>query len=415
MATGLRAADVAVVGSTVYVAGGESGLSIYSITNLAAPVLLGRFPQATNARSLAVSGSLAYVGDGQYGLKIVEVSDPRSPALIGSYQAAGLESIRQVGVSGSLVVVSDGWRLALLDVSTPTNPSLVANYQAPGFVASMAVADGKAYLACGQHGLVVLGLSAAGFNLVGTYSSPHYVSAVAVSGQRAYLAHPHQGWEIVDVSNPSAPAPLEDFAAQGPVHALAASSSTVTLATPTNALVMDVASPLTPVALHAFGPVVQALRVASTTTATVTAEEEAGLALFAHTGDVDGDTLPDWWEQAIVNLSLATNGPIRSVQEVRAGDDFDGDGASNVAEYMAGTSPTDAASRFVSSIQPDPQNGAMAVRWLSQPGKTYTVYKSTDLSAGFTVLKENIPATPPINTEADPSGDQSAYYIIGVR
>lgn len=56
-------------------------------------------------------------------------------------------------------------------------------------------------------------------------------------------------------------------------------------------------------------------------------------------GDADGDGMLDTWEQVIVDFDPAD--AIDSVLKVARNDDFDEDGASNFAEYLAGTSPVD--------------------------------------------------------------------------
>ncbi|MDP2898140.1 MAG: lamin tail domain-containing protein, partial [bacterium] len=56
-------------------------------------------------------------------------------------------------------------------------------------------------------------------------------------------------------------------------------------------------------------------------------------------GDADGDGMPDDWEQVIVDFDPAD--ATDSVLEVQRNDDFDKDGASNFAEYLAGCSPVD--------------------------------------------------------------------------
>jgi len=55
--------------------------------------------------------------------------------------------------------------------------------------------------------------------------------------------------------------------------------------------------------------------------------------------DGDGDGMPDDWEQTIVDFDPGDE--IDSILRVGADDDFDQDGASNLSEYLAGSSPVD--------------------------------------------------------------------------
>jgi len=59
--------------------------------------------------------------------------------------------------------------------------------------------------------------------------------------------------------------------------------------------------------------------------------------------DLDADALADGWEQAMFH----------GLAEAQAGadEDFDGDGASNLSEYVAGTDPRDAGSRHALDLQ----------------------------------------------------------------
>jgi hypothetical protein len=61
-------------------------------------------------------------------------------------------------------------------------------------------------------------------------------------------------------------------------------------------------------------------------------------------------------------------------------------------------------------------NGSVTIHWYSVPGKTYAVYKSTHLTEGFSILEDNITATPPINSFHDTSAEGSqAFYSIQVQ
>ncbi|MBN2703660.1 MAG: leucine-rich repeat domain-containing protein [Pontiellaceae bacterium] len=60
-----------------------------------------------------------------------------------------------------------------------------------------------------------------------------------------------------------------------------------------------------------------------------------------NTSDADADGIPDQWEQQVIE---ASDGAFSDASQVNPEDDFDGDGVSNYAEYVAGTSPVDHSS-----------------------------------------------------------------------
>ena len=98
-----------------------------------------------------------------------------------------------------------------------------------------------------------------------------------------------------------------------------------------------------------------------------------------------------------------------------ATNDWDGDGASNLAEWRAGTDPTLATSVFrVSGIGPSPSG--IVVRWLSVSSRLYRISDATGLSTAFSPLASNLPATPPENVHTDGlSGAKSRFYRIGLE
>jgi len=95
--------------------------------------------------------------------------------------------------------------------------------------------------------------------------------------------------------------------------------------------------------------------------------------------------------------------------------DADHDGASNLAEWLAGTNPTDAASALRLLIsRPNPTNTPV-LQWPSVAGKFYSVQRATNLAVGFdTTVQSAIAATPPTNTMADPAGlpNRASYYLL---
>lgn len=94
--------------------------------------------------------------------------------------------------------------------------------------------------------------------------------------------------------------------------------------------------------------------------------------------DTDNDGLPNDWEQSHGFDPLAPNGD----------DDFDGDGLSNLQEFMAGTDPTNSASVFgITGITPEGND--MCVTWATAANKTNalqaTGFPATNFSDIFIV------------------------------
>jgi hypothetical protein len=108
--------------------------------------------------------------------------------------------------------------------------------------------------------------------------------------------------------------------------------------------------------------------------------------------DTDGNGLPDWWEQIYFGRLTGTD----------PNADPDGDGASNLAEWLAGTNPTNATSCFRLAIPNTSPTNGFVVQWPSVAGKFYRVQRATNLLTGFnTLVQTNIAATPPTNTMVD--------------
>ena len=121
--------------------------------------------------------------------------------------------------------------------------------------------------------------------------------------------------------------------------------------------------------------------------------------------DSDGDDLPDRWELRFgVNLGL-----------LAGGEDADSDGASDDAEYGAGTDPTDAAS-LLQLLSIDTGTGAsnVVLRWQSVLGKQYGISWSSNLAEGFAPLETGIPSMPAenVHTTAVPEVGAGFFQVV---
>ena len=115
--------------------------------------------------------------------------------------------------------------------------------------------------------------------------------------------------------------------------------------------------------------------------------------------------LPVWW----VNQSAGGD------TNVTATADDDGDGMSNLQEYLAGTNPNDSESVFRTELDSKPEGVGVVLKWSSAYyGQKYQVWRCSDLMTGFQLIQGGIPATPPVNSFEDTTatGDGPYYYKI---
>jgi len=133
--------------------------------------------------------------------------------------------------------------------------------------------------------------------------------------------------------------------------------------------------------------------------------ERIDLRLGVAPADSDGDGLADAWElQYFGGLSADPD------------EDADGDGMSNLREFLAGTNPTDPQSRFEVIELAQVPNG-ISLRWSSEPGRRYRVRRSPSLLAGpadYQVVQAGLEATPPFNQFTDTGAGAGVlfFYLI---
>ncbi|MBN8460699.1 MAG: hypothetical protein J0M04_22950 [Verrucomicrobia bacterium] len=117
-----------------------------------------------------------------------------------------------------------------------------------------------------------------------------------------------------------------------------------------------------------------------------------------------GETYEQWSQRIFGNL-------------VSGSADADGDGRGNHDEYLAGTNPQDASSRFlVKNFAPAP-GGGFTLTWDTVTGKTYRIERATSLAPDqWTPLQINIQGdgTSKTFTDANPGSAPCVFYRIAV-
>ena len=126
---------------------------------------------------------------------------------------------------------------------------------------------------------------------------------------------------------------------------------------------------------------------------------------LARSVDSDGDGLPDWWEQQFFGHLTGTD----------PNADPDHDGASNLAEFLAGTNPTNFNSALrITAMRAGGTNGVV-LEWPGVAGRYYRLLRATNLFNGFnTFVRTNLAATPPLNTVTDaaPASAGPRFYQL---
>ena len=124
---------------------------------------------------------------------------------------------------------------------------------------------------------------------------------------------------------------------------------------------------------------------------------------------VSADGLPYWWlhEHFGVESPDGAGGETTGV-----GSDGDGDGASNYAEYRAGTDPNDSGSSFAVSVNAD---GQVEVSWPYLEGRTYTVWHTEDLSKPFEALAGATGIASAYHVHAGASGLGTHFYRVEIN
>ena len=133
-----------------------------------------------------------------------------------------------------------------------------------------------------------------------------------------------------------------------------------------------------------------------------------GLPVDLLLADTDNDNIPD------VAESEWGLDPTNSIDGTS---DIDGDHSSNADEYRAGTALDDATSLLkVEALVEEIGEQGWQVRWSSVAGKSYHVYRTQNLTNGFSIVASDLVATPPENMWMDPLENSPGpyYYRVGL-
>jgi hypothetical protein len=129
-----------------------------------------------------------------------------------------------------------------------------------------------------------------------------------------------------------------------------------------------------------------------------------GVTVTTWGADQNGDSVPDEWQTE--NWGKEVNWPLASA-------DSDGDGASNLAEFLAGTDPTDSAS--VLKVEISPREQGLYLQWRTTPGSYYQLQATSDFAAWTNVGPARFAPSTSDSLPVEGPGQPKYYRVILMR
>jgi hypothetical protein len=222
-----RARDIAINGSTLYIAGSSNGMVIYNLNDPTTPALVAGFNPAGYGYTdgLTIAGNHAYLADGRYGMRIVDISDPTAPTQVGKFPPEGYNhsgSFAKVALGGGFAYLADEEQgLWVIDISAPTAPAYQSHVGITNGVADVAFANNHAFTIRSQLKAFSAAAGTTAPALVGAYESLDSVNVLYAQGD-TLLAGARVGSPLyrLDISNPAAPRKSATYDALGGCEAI---------------------------------------------------------------------------------------------------------------------------------------------------------------------------------------------------
>ena len=88
--------------------------------------------------------------------------------------------------------------------------------------------------------------------------------------------------------------------------------------------------------------------------------------------DIDGDGLPDAWERSIATITG------KNIEQIKPNDDSDGDGLTNIQEYISGSYAFDKSDGVIVELKSINSSSAI-LQFMAISGRSYSIESSKDL------------------------------------
>ncbi len=250
--------SLAASGNYVYVADGRAGMVIINASNPTAPYVAGSYATA-NALSIALDqkGEFAYVANGDQQILVLNVKDPTIPKH-GVARFFSNANFYDLVVTGrTLLAAAGGKGIFVYSLQNPRKPLRAKRVSSLKACTSLAVQGQLVAALDGDLGLVLVSFPAWNTPTVeGTLTLPNQGLACAFLPQdptKLLVAEGEGGFQIIDVSNPAAPAVLTSLATPSPCVGTSLSNTNSYLICGDNGLwALNVSNPAQPTTQQAL-------------------------------------------------------------------------------------------------------------------------------------------------------------------
>ncbi len=231
---------------------GQGGLTVFDVSEITAPTLIGSYPERTGNIGrfyrVELGAGVVFATHRDQGLTVFDVTDPEAPAVIGSFGPAGLEGMALVG---DVLYVTDLFGgLYTADVSDPTSPALLDEISGLGTPWDIVVSGDVGYISDGQLGVVPVDLSDPTAPRLGDpVDVGGGVQDIAVSGGALYAAAGGVGIAVLDLSDPLRPSLVTTLDYAGSVQSVAVQDDVLWAVDQEDVIAVDIRAPLDPIPL----------------------------------------------------------------------------------------------------------------------------------------------------------------------
>jgi len=203
---GIEVNHVVAAGHLIALAAADD-VVLVDVTNVTDPTVLGHFVNAGSVSHMALSETRLYLSGETEHVVVVDLSHPASPIELAD-QPLGVSAIESLAVrDGRLYVAAGDDGLLVLDGTSIPEVKTIGSYRTTGPALDLGVGDGGITAVASGHGGVTLldTTDPTQIRWIGSHQKIGDVQRILVQGERALVLNRRGGLALLDISQPALP------------------------------------------------------------------------------------------------------------------------------------------------------------------------------------------------------------------